>query len=167
MKRRAVLLLACALLFALGTASTVARTADDWADARLLVGVWEGTHTQTQVGTCSAAGYKQLAREVRVVFRVDDGGKVKAGLTFLPAAADMSDNLTVRVEQQKIFVDKHVTASCGQNFTRKYVIKLELGASIEADGTRRLQLVGMNVPCIQMGCRFRDVYDLTYKGEPK
>jgi endonuclease YncB( thermonuclease family) len=164
MDRRAVRLLVSAFLCALAGSAPAARKAADQPDPKLLVGVWEGTVTKVATGQCRSA---DGTRDIRVVFRIDDDGKVKAGITFLPAVVDLDDNATVRVEKQKIFVDKRMTATCGENFTRKYVVKLELGASVEADGTRKLRLAGMDVPCIQMGCRFQDLYDLTYKGAPK
>jgi hypothetical protein len=135
-------------------------------DPKALVGVWEGTLTRVQAGRCSVGGQEKVVTPVRVIVRLDDKGQVVAGLTMLPAAVAHEGNVSIRVDKERIFLDQPVTAFCGETFKRKYVVKHEIGAAITPDGRRTLQLVGMDVPCIQSGCRFQNVFDLEFKGDP-
>lgn len=151
------LLMAALLLFP-------ARAADA-PDPAALAGIWEGTLTRVQAGRCSIGGQERTVTPVRVVIRPDGKGQVLAGLTLLPAAADREGNVAIRVDRDRLFLDQPVTALCGATFKRKYVVKHEIGAALAADGRRTLQLVGMDVPCIQSGCRFQNLFQLDFKGE--
>ena len=155
---RSLLLAPCLLVAALQPAGQAPTSA--------LVGVWEGTWTRFQAGQCSVAGQQKTVSPVRLVIRLDDKGEVVAGLTLLPAAADSEGNVTIRADKKRIFLDQKVMAQCGENFARKYVVKHEIGASVTPDGRRMLQLVGMDVPCIQAGCRFQNLFELEFKGDP-
>ena len=136
------------------------------APASALVGVWEGTWTRVQAGRCSVAGQEKTVSPVRVIIRLDDKGEVVAGLTLLPAAADHEGNVKIRVDKERLFLDQPATAFCGETFKRKYVVKHEIGASVTPDGRRMLQFVGIDAPCIQAGCRFQNVFELEFKGDP-
>jgi hypothetical protein len=136
------------------------------ADPKALVGVWEGTLTRVQAGRCTLAGQEKLVMPVRVVIRLDEKGQVVASLTMLPAAIDNEGNISIRVDKERLFVDQPGMALCGETFRRKYVVKHEVGAAITPDGRRTLQFVGMDVPCIQSGCRFQNVFELEFKADP-
>lgn len=135
-------------------------------DPKALAGIWEGTLTRVQAGRCSVGGAEKRVSPVRVVIRVDAEGAVVAGLALLPAAAVLEGNVSIRVDKERLFFDRPVTALCGETFKRKYVVKHEIGASVTPDGQRRLQFVGMDVPCIQSGCRFQNIFELEFKGAP-
>jgi hypothetical protein len=135
------------------------------ADPRAMLGVWEGTMTRIQAGRCSIAGQEKTVQSVRVIVRLDDRGQVVAAMGPLPAPGHVGYNVTIRVDGEKIFLDQPVTAYCGQNFRRKYVVKHDVGASIEPDGRRVLRLAGMDVPCIQSGCRFQQLIEVEFKGD--
>jgi hypothetical protein len=127
-----------------------------------ILGVWDGTLTTAPAGNCTMHGGPHTVR--LVVMRGPDG-KVRAGLTQLPAMADQDDNLKVSLSDKKVRFEQSGVATCGQNHS-KYKIKYEGAWPIEADGTRTLRLEGMDSPCPFGGCHFRKVLDLQWKREP-
>jgi hypothetical protein len=135
-------------------------------DPKALIGVWEGTLTRVQAGRCSLGGREKTVDNVQVVIDVDENGAVAAGWTRLPSPVKARPTVAIRVDKARLFFDVPITAQCGPNFRRKYVVKYEIGASIEPDGRRMLRLVGSDVPCITSGCRFQSVYELEFRGVP-
>ncbi len=135
--------------------------------APALEGVWEGTLTTVQIGKCSMDGGEETSKDVRLVLRAGDGGAIVGAL--IPASSPMmtgKDNLTVKIAGDKLRLEHERTALCGETFKRKYTAKLEGPLPAMVDGKRMLVLKGLDVPCIQTGCRFGLVLSAEWKGPP-
>ncbi len=136
--------------------------------ASMLEGVWEGTLTTVQIGKCSMNGGPESRDNHRIVLRAGDGGKLTGAIVPLTASSPekFKDNLTVRIDGDKVRIEHERFASCGENFKRKYTAKLEGPLPSMVDGKRMLLLKGLDVPCIQGGCRFGLALAAEWKGPP-
>jgi hypothetical protein len=139
------------------------------SSASALEGVWEGTLTTVQIGKCSMNGGAESSSEVRIVLRPGSGGTIGGvlmPLTVVPPPTNPKDNLSVKIAGDKLRIEHERTALCGETFKRKYTAKLEGSLPAMVDGKRMLVLKGLDVPCIQTGCRFDLVLSAEWKGPP-
>jgi hypothetical protein len=155
MLMRSLLLAPCLLVAALQPAGQTPASA--------LYGVWDGTLAIKQAGRCSTNGVSERSEEVRVVIRPGDDGKPQAGFTLLPALVDVDDNLKVGLKRDRVRLELSKMGVCGATPPHKYSVKWDGPWPAEADGERTLSLAGMDVPCAEGGCRFKNTLTLQWK----
>jgi hypothetical protein len=122
--------------------------------ASALEGVWEGTMTNRQIGQC---GWSAGPEHVRIAMRLAEDGKPAgwlAPLSAVPPTGTPKDNLKIKITGDKLRIEHARIAICGTTFKRNYSARLEGPLPTVVDGKRVLVLDGLDVPCIQSGCRF-------------